>query len=222
MTRGARSITARRFAFSWQRRSVADWSWLSARLLLAANWAFNAFPGKYRPGWYEHEFSDKVGSFARGNPWPPVQAVLTGVVLAHPALFAGLSAAGETAAAVLLLAPLTTRLGGAISAAVGISYALASGWINVGYALHPGSFALLGILFLAFGASLPPASSPRLRFGLAVLGAAGLILAWPLAFRWVGLLPTLPWTAAALALIAHGVRPTRPRRTGSRVRTPTG
>jgi hypothetical protein len=191
---------------TWRRRSLADWSWLGARLLLAANWAFNAFPGKYRPGWYQHEFSARVGSFARGNPWPPIQAVLTDVVLAHPALFAGLSAAGETAAAVLLLVPLTTRLGGAVSAAVGISYALASGWINVGYAVHPGSFALLGILFLALGASLPVAPGPRLRFGFAVLGAAGLALAWPMAFRWIGLLPTLPWTAAAVALLAHGIR----------------
>jgi len=146
-----------------------------------------------------------VGFFARGNPWPPVQAVLTDVVLAHPALFAGLSAAGETAAAVLLLVPLTARLGGAVSAAVGISYALASGWINVGYALHPGSFALLGILFLAVGASLPVAPGYRLRSVFVVLGAAGLALALPMAFRWIGLLPALPWTAAAVALFAHGI-----------------
>ncbi|HKA11809.1 MAG TPA: hypothetical protein VKI99_15225 [Candidatus Dormibacteraeota bacterium] len=142
-----------------------------------------------------------MGFFARGNPWPPVQAVLTDVVLAHPALFAGLSAAGETAAAVLLFVQLTTRLGGAVSAAVGISYALASGWINVGYALHPGSFALLGILFLAVGASLPVAPGYRLRSVFVVLGAAGLALA----VRWIGALPALPWTAAAVALLACGM-----------------
>lgn len=191
---------------TWRRRSLADWSWLSARLLLAANWAFNAFPGKYRPGWYQQEFSARVGAFARGNPWPPIHTALTDVVLAHPAWFAGLSAAGETAAAVLLLVPLTTRLGGAVSAAVGISYALASGWINVGYALHPGSFALLGVLFMALGASLPVAPGPWPRFGFVALGTAGLALAWPMAFRWIGLLPTLPWTAAAVALLAHGIR----------------
>ena len=187
-------------------RSPADWLWLGARLLLAANWAFNAFPGKYRPGWYQHEFAARVGSFARGNPLPPVHALLTGVVLTHPALFAGLSAAGETAAAVLLLVPLTTRLGGAVSAATGISYAISSGWINLGYALHPGGFAVLGLLYLALGASLPPAPAPTLRMGLAVLGAVGLALAVPMAFRWVGPLPALPWTAAALALLALGVR----------------
>ena len=76
-------------------------------------------------------------------------------VLAHPALFAGLSAAGEIAGVLLLLVPLTARLGGTVSA---------------------------------------------------VVGAVGLALAWPMAFRWIGLLPALPWTAAGLALLAHGLR----------------
>lgn len=192
------------------RGSIAGWVWLGARLLLAANWAYNAFPGKFKPGWYQHEFATRVGSFARGNPWPPIHAVLTDLVLAHPILFAGLSAAGETAAALLLLVPLTTRLGGAISAVVGIGYTLSSGWINLGYALHPGTFAILGIVFLACGASLPRATSRRPRLLLVTLGTAGLVLAWPLAFRWIGILPALPWTAAALAILAHGAGPRAP------------
>jgi hypothetical protein len=32
-----------------------------------------------------------------------------------------------------------------------------------------------------------------------------LALAIPVAFRWKGVLPALPWAAAALALLVHGV-----------------
>jgi hypothetical protein len=38
-----------------------------------------------------------------------------------------------------------------------------------------------------------------------LLGAIGLALAYPMAFRWEGVLPALPWAVAALALLAHGV-----------------
>src|SRR5205807_5100957 len=97
---------------------------------------FNAYPGKYQAGWYQHDFTQRVGYFARGNPWPPAHAFLQDVVLTHAAFFASMSAAGETAAAVLLMLPVTTRLGGAVAAAVGISYSISMDWVNLGYAVH--------------------------------------------------------------------------------------
>ena len=72
-------------------------------------------------------------------------------MLTHSAFFAGVSAAGETAAAVLLLLPVTTRLGGAMAATVGLSYSISMDWVNLGYIVHNGSFALLRMLFLALG-----------------------------------------------------------------------
>jgi hypothetical protein len=71
--------------------------------------------------------------------------------------FAGMSAAGETAAALLFLLPVTTRLGGAVAVAVavGLSYSASMGFVNLGYAAHNGSFAVLGVLFLAPGGWMP-------------------------------------------------------------------
>jgi hypothetical protein len=202
----ARGATARLLLpLLWRGQARSDLVWLIARLLFALNWAFNAFPGKYRARWYQQEFSQHVGYFAHGNPWPPAHAFLQDVVLAHPAFFAGMSAAGETAAALLLLLPVTTRLGGAVAAAVGLSYSIASNWINLGYVVHNGSFALLGLLFLVLGGWLPRTTSRRARWLFIVLGAVGLGLAFPMAFRWEGVLSALPWAAAALALLVHGV-----------------
>ncbi len=96
----------------------ADWLWFGARILFAANWAFNAVPGKYTPTWYRSEFVHRVGYFAYGNPWSLPHSVLSTVVLTHPALFAALSAVGETAAALFLLFAITTRLGGAVALAI--------------------------------------------------------------------------------------------------------
>jgi hypothetical protein len=189
----------------WRGQARSDPVWLAARLLFALNWAFNAYPGKYQARWYQQEFTQRVGYFARGNPWPPAQVFLQDVVLTHSALFAGMSAAGETAAAVLLLLPVTTRLGGAVAAAVGLSYSLSSDWVNLGYVVHNGSFALLGLLFLALGGWLPRTTGRWGRWVFVLLGAVGLALAFPMAFRWEGVLPALPWTAAALALLVHGI-----------------
>src|SRR5262245_31772299 len=199
------SLTRFRPLLLWSGRTASDLVWLAARLLFALNWAFNAFPGKYQAAWYQHEFTRRVGYFARGNPWPPVHTVLQDVVLAHPAFFAGMSAAGETAAALLLLLPVPTRLGGAVAAAVGLSYSASMDWVNVGYVVHNGSFALLGLLFLVLGGWLPQTTSRWARWMFVVLGAVGLGLAFPMALRWEGVLPALPWAAAALALLVHGV-----------------
>jgi len=189
----------------WRGQARSDAIWLIARLLFALNWVFNAYPGKYRARWYQQEFIQRVGYFARGNPWPPVHGFLQDVVLTHAAFFAGMSAAGETAAAVLLLLPITTRLGGAVAAAVGLSYSASMDWVNLGYTVHNGSFALLGLLFLALGGWLPLTTSRWSRLVFVLLGAIGLALAFPMAFRWEGVLPGLPWAAAALALLVHGV-----------------
>ena len=179
---------------------------MAARLLFAVNWAYNAYPGKYQARWFQHDFSQRVGYFASGNPWPPVRAVLEQVVLAHPAIFAGMSAAGETAAAVLLLFPVTTRLGGAVAASVGLSYSASMDWA-VAYAVHNGSFALLGLLFLALGGWLPLHPRRRVRLLFIGLGVGGLVLSYPMASRWEGLVPALPWAAAAVALLVHGFAP---------------
>ena len=198
------SLTRFRPSLLWHDRTGSDLVWLAARLLFALNWAFNAFPGKYQAAWYQHEFTRRVGYFARGNPWPPVHTFLQDVVLAHPAFFAGMSAAGETAAALLLLLPVSTRLGGAVAAAVGLSYSASMDWVNVGYAVHNGSFALLGLLFLALGGWPPRRTSRWARTVFVMLGAIGLVLAYPMAVRWEGVLPALPWAATALALLVHG------------------
>jgi hypothetical protein len=184
--------------------------WLAARVLFAANWVYNFYPGKYQASWYQHEFARRVGHFAAGNPWSPVHEFLQNPVLTHPAIFAGMSAAGETAAAVLVLLPITTRLGGAVAASVGISYSVSMDWVNLGYSVHNGSFAVLGLLFLALGGWLPLRAGRWARTALALLGVLGLAAAVPMASRWQGLLPTLPWVAAALALLVHAVAP-RPR-----------
>ncbi|HKA48435.1 MAG TPA: hypothetical protein VKK19_02450 [Candidatus Dormibacteraeota bacterium] len=126
-------------------------------------------------------------------------------MLTHSAFFAGVSAAGETAAAVLLLLPVTTRLGGAVAATVGLSYSISMDWVNLGYVVHNGSFALLRMLFLALGGWLPPRTRRWARSVLVLLGAVGLGLAYPMALRWEGVLPALPWAAAALALLVHGI-----------------
>jgi len=201
----AESSTLLRPALLWRGRTRSDLVWLAARLLFALNWAFNAFPGKYQAAWYQHEFTRRVGYFASGNPWPPVHAVLQNVVLAHPAFFAGMSAAGETAAALLLLLPVTTRVGGAVAAVVGLSYSASMDWVNLGYTVHNGSFALMGLLFMALGGWLPRTRSPLARVAFVLVGGVGLVLAFPMATRWEGVLPALPWAAAALALLVHGV-----------------
>jgi uncharacterized membrane protein YphA (DoxX/SURF4 family) len=191
----------------WRGEAWSDPVWLVARVLFAANWVYNFYPGKYQPGWYQHEFARRVGYFAAGNPWPPVHEFLQNPVLTHPAFFAGVSAAGETAAAVLVLLPITTRLGGAVAAAVGISYSISMDWVNLGYSVHNGSFAVLGLLFLALGGWLPLTGGRWARVAFSLLGVVGLAAAVPMASRWQGLLPTLPWAAAALALLVHGVAP---------------
>ena len=206
------SLARLRPSLVWRDRTGSDLVWLGARLLFALNWAFNSFPGKYQAAWYQREFSGRVGYFAHGNPWPPVHTVLQDVVLAHPTFFAGMSAAGETAAALLLLLPVTTRLGGAVAAAVGLSYSASMDWVNLGYAAHNGSFALLGLLYLAVGGWLPRTTSRWARAVSVLLGGIGLPLAYPLAFRWVGVLPALPWAAAAVALLVHAVFDHAPRR----------
>jgi uncharacterized membrane protein YphA (DoxX/SURF4 family) len=190
----------------WRGQAWSDPVWLVARVLFAANWVYNFYPGKYQASWYQHEFSRRVGYFAAGNPWPAVHEFLQNSVLTHPVFFAGMAAAGETAAAVLVLLPITTRLGGAVAASVAISYSLSMDWVNLGYSVHNGSFAVLGLLFLALGGWLPLTGGRGARAGFALPGVAGLA-AVPLASRWQGLLPTLPWIAAALALLVHGVAP---------------
>lgn len=189
----------------WRGRAWSDPIWMVARWLFAVNWAYNAFPGKFEPGWYERDFARRVGYFAGGNPWPPAHDVLQHVVLAHTQVFAAMSAAGEAGAAVLLLFPATTRLGGAVAASVGLSYSASMDWVNFGYAVHNGSFALLGLLFLGLGGRLRPARDAWVRVSFVLLGVVGLGLAYPLAFRLEGVLPAAPWTAAALALLVHGV-----------------
>ena len=119
---------------------------------------------------------------------------------------------GEAAAAALLLLPVTTRLGGAVAAAVGLSYSASMDWVNLGYAAHNGSFALPGLLFLALGGWLPRTASRWARAVFVLLGGIGLVLAYPLAFRWEGVLPALPWAAAALALLVQGFFRPRPLR----------
>jgi hypothetical protein len=155
--------------------------------------------------WYQHDFAQRVASFAHGNPWPPVHGFLQDVVLTHAAFFVGISAAGETAAVVLLLFPTTTRLGGAVAALVGLSYSLSMDWVNLGHAVHNGSFAVLGLLFLALGGWLPLTRRLGARLLVVVLGILGLLLAYPMAFRWEGVLPALPWAVAAPALLVHGI-----------------
>jgi hypothetical protein len=194
----------------WRGETWSDPLWLAARVLFAANWAYNAYPGKYQASWYQQEFARRVGYFAAGNPWPPVHDLLQNPVLTHPVFFAATAAAGETAAAVLVLLPMTTRLGGAVAASVGISYSLSMDWVDLGYRVHDGSFALLGLLFLVLGGWLPLTQRRWTRAIFALLGAVGLALAVPMAARWEGLLPTLPWVAAALALLVHALAP-RPR-----------
>jgi hypothetical protein len=196
-------------ALLWRGGAWSDPVWLAARVLFAANWFYNAYPGKYRASWYQYGFVHRVGYFAQGNPWPPIHGFLQSPVLAHPVVFAGMSAAGETAAAAFLLLPITTRLGGAVAASVGISYSLSMDWLNLGYSVHNGSFAVLGLLFLAIGGWLPLTPTRRVRSTFTLLGVAGLALAAPVALRWQGLLPTLPWAAAALALAVHGIAPRR-------------
>lgn len=191
----------------WRGEASSDPVWFVARVLFAAIWVYNFYPGKYQASWYQHEFARRVGYFAAGNPWPPIHEFLQNPVLTHPAFFAGMSAAGETAAAVLVLLPITTRLGGAVAASVGISYSLSMDWVNLGYSVHNGSFAVLGLLFLAVGGWLPLTGGRGARAAFALLGVAGLAAAVPMASRWQGLLPTLPWVAAALALLVHGVAP---------------
>ena len=191
----------------WRGESWSDPLWLIARALFAANWAYNVYPGKYQASWYRQEFARRVGFFTAGNPWPPVHGLLQNPVLTHPAFFAGMAAAGETAAAVLVLLPMTARLGGAVAASVGISYSLSMDWVNLGYSVHDGSFALLGLLFLVLGGWLPLTQRRWVRAIFALLGAVGLALAVPMGARWQGLLPTLPWVAAALALLVHALAP---------------
>ena len=78
-------------------------------------------------------------------------------------------------------------------------------WINLGYVVHNGSFGLLGLPFLVLGGWLPRTTSRWARWLFVLLGALGLALTIPMAFRREGVLPALPWAAAALALLIHGL-----------------
>lgn len=77
--------------------------------------------------------------------------------------------------------------------------------VNLGYVVHNGSFALLGLLFLALGGCLPPTTRRWARSAFVLLDAAALAPAYPMAFQWEGYAAALPWAAATLALPVHGL-----------------
>lgn len=187
-----------------QSRRAYDWLWFAARIAFATNWAFNAF-GKYSAGWYQSEFAHRVSYFSQGNPWSVPHDLLRDVVLEHPSIFAALAMVGETAAALLLLLAITARLGGAMALIIGVSYTAATAWINIGYAVHNGSFAVLGLAFLLLGARLPATGRQAVRLLFGGLGAIGLIVGAPMVFWWEGPMPGLPWVVASAALLMFGL-----------------
>jgi hypothetical protein len=105
------------------------------------------------------------------------------------------------AALLLLLYRPTMRLGGAVAAIVALCYTLGSGWVNIGYATHSGSFAALGLLIAGVGPDLRPGSGWSVG-AAAMAGIAGAALTWQLGHRWEGWWPAVPWVLASLALMA--------------------
>ena len=92
----------------------------------------------------------RVSEFAAGNPLEPYRRFLTEVVLAHGELFAHLTAVGESAVGLLLVAGLVTRYAAVGGLFLAVNYLLATFWLTP---TQLGFHLLLAVCLIAFAAS---------------------------------------------------------------------